>query len=203
MKESLGRIVQSKDAATMKQAALMATRFKVLCRQQAQDLVALKEERRRVAERVREVEAKLQQQGMARGQRDDARQQLREKRAEKALLQTRLAQLGQQQQQHEHAEALSGGGGFSAAASFSSPVKKRSKTAALFVPSPPPGPPPPLMEGMLAPLSPYRRRSTSEGAPAVTGREEEEEEEGSAYEALQGSIDALQARILGKLEGGR
>jgi hypothetical protein len=93
-----------------------------------------------------------------------------------------------------------------ASKSASSPIKKRSKT--LFVPSPPRGPQPPL--GRQSPSSPFRRRSsvTAVGGLVFTGKgggeegwqvAEGEEEEDGIFDQLTESIDALQARILDKL----
>lgn len=89
--------------------------------------------------------------------------------------------------------------------SASSPIKKRSKT--LFVPSPPRGPQPPL--GMRPSSSPFRRRSSvtavgglvfgGEGGGGEGWQDLEGEEEDGMFNTLTESIDALQSRILDKL----
>ena len=93
-----------------------------------------------------------------------------------------------------------------ASTSASSPFKKRSKT--LFVPSPPRGPQPPL--GMRTSSSPFRCRSSvtavgglvfAEEGGGEEGWQEAEgkEEEDGMFDKLTESIDALQSRILDKL----
>ena len=84
---------------------IAARQFKALCHKQAQQVAALAAARREVAGRVREVEEQMQEL-MATTQREpQARaRRLREKRVEKATLETRLAQL-------RHAVGSDGGWG--------------------------------------------------------------------------------------------